>query len=130
MATYSAYSNIDSALTWTVGEKLIRSGNTIGWYDITDIATITKDGDGLVSVWADKLGSGNDLIQADGAKQPLYSANGILFNGSDEFLKTGTIATLVKPETVYIVFKQVTWANGDRIFDGRTRTSGQLYQDK
>ena len=88
---------------------------------------ITETGQG-VSTWADQSGEGNDLVQAtDGARPPKQSDGTILFNGTDEYLKCVAF-TLAQPETVYVLFKQVTWTANDRIFDGNTNNTGEVIQ--
>ena len=107
---------------------IIEDGNTVAWYLSDDLSTITKDGSDLVSVWADKLGSGHDLIQNTGINQPLWVLNdGILFDGIAQFMKTATF-TFNQPEMIYIVFRQITWTNDDRVFDGDTTNSAAVYQ--
>jgi hypothetical protein len=124
---YSAYSNIVNATTLSVGEVAIRLGNTVGWYASDDLTTITKDGANAVSRWNDKLLSGRDLIQATGTNQPLWSADGVLFDGSDNFMKT-TAFTWNQPEFIYMVVKQITWVDTESIFDGNTLHSGVFQQ--
>lgn len=102
-------------------------GHTVAWYDYTAESTITKDGSNLVSNWADKLGSGHDLIQATGSKQPLLQATGILFNGVDDCMQTQTF-TWNQPYTVYIVLQQVSWEADQRILDGFTANGIRLFQ--
>jgi len=110
---------------------VLDDGNTVAWFDY--LKNVTKDGSDLVSVWGDKsvdsLGAlnGNDLLQATGSNQPIVNANGILFDGIDNFMKCAAF-TLVQPEFIYMVVNQVSWANFDYIFDGNTTNSGNLYQ--
>jgi len=106
-------------------EEVLADGSTMLWVDSEE--NVTKNGANKVSVWGDKSGEGNDLLQATGAAQPLWSTNGIRFDGVNDFLKAAAF-TLVQPEMIYIVFKQVTWANVKRIFDGNTATSGMITQ--
>jgi hypothetical protein len=106
---------------------VIEDGNTVVWYLSDDLTTITKDGSDFVSEWRDKLGSGHDLLQSTGASQPLLTEAGILFDGIDDFMKCVAF-TLVQPEQIYMVFKQVTYTSGDRIFDGDLNNSGMLRQ--
>ena len=96
-------------------EEVLASSDTVLWVDSEE--NVTKDASNKVSVWGDKSGNGNDLLQATGSAQPLYSTNGILFDGVNDFMKAVAF-TLVQPEMVYIVFKQVTWTLNDRIYDG------------
>jgi predicted GH43/DUF377 family glycosyl hydrolase len=100
-------------------------GDTVAWYDFTDLNTITKVSN-LVSEWKDKLLAAGSLLQATGTKQPLYNQTGINFNGDDNCMQS-TLAALVQPETVYIVLKQNAWIDGRLIFDGKTGAN-QLYQ--
>ena len=53
--------------------------------------------------------------------------SGILFDGVDNYLKAD-VFTLVQPETVYILGKQVTWTITDNWFDGDTASTGLLQQ--
>lgn len=107
---------------------ILKDGNTVAWYDSQLLSTITKDGSDFVSAWNDKLGSGHDLLQAVGTNQPKwFSVNGILFDGVDNFMKTAAF-TLIQPEMIYMVFKQVTWISNSRVFDGNLVNSGILRQ--
>ena len=105
--------------------KVLADGNTVLWVDSSQ--NVTKNGANRVSVWGDKSGQGNDLLQATGASQPLYSTNGILFDGANDFMKAIPF-TLVQPEMVYIVFKQVTWSYTTRVFDGGSTNAMVLSQ--
>ena len=95
--------------------------NTVLWVDYQ--TNITKDGSDLVSVWGDKSGNGNDLLQAVGTNQPLQTADGILFDGVDNFMKAVAF-TLVQPEFIYIVVKLVSYTQSREIFDGNSANSG------
>jgi hypothetical protein len=107
---------------------ILRDGNTVAWYDIKDISTITKDGSNFVSRWNDKLGSGHDLIQATGTKQPLLDQDGVIFDGIDDFMKTVPF-TLNQPENIYLLVRQKSHASVDRIIDGNSGNSGSIHQD-
>ena len=104
----------------------VNDGKTVAWYDVTDLTTITKDGANRVSAWADKLGSGNDLAQANGANQPLWSAGQILGDGVDEFMSA--IFTWTNPTTLYAVINQRTWTVLDRLFDGSVSNTHAIHQ--
>lgn len=83
---------------------------------------------GAVSQWADQSGNGRHLKQATGAAQPALQADGsILFDGTSDFLKCDAF-TLAQPETVYVLFKQITWTLNSYIFDGDGAASGILSQ--
>jgi len=121
---YSPYSNIDDE--WTM-LPVLRDGNTMTWLDFTNLSTITKDGGNLVSRWNDKLGSGRDMFQITGSQQPLYSASGIAFDGVDNWMQSANWG-LVQPEMFYIVGRQLSWSNGEYIFDGLTNDYGAIVQ--
>ena len=119
-ATNSAGTSYGSNLSFvsmSAGETAIRAGNTVAWYDSTDLTTITKDGGNLVSSWRDKLLSGHDLTQGGyDIIKPVYSSNGLLFDGTYDFMFTGAL-TLNQPAFIYMVIKQVTWTSSDYIFN-------------
>ena len=72
-----------------------------------------------VSQWNDLCGNGNNLKQAIGSRQPVYTGTGttslITFTAASiQFLSASF--TLVQPRTVYIVMKQTSWGNNRFIF--------------
>jgi len=88
---------------------------------------ITVTGSG-VSQWDDQSGNGNHLKQVTDTNRPSKESDGsILFDGVDNFLKADAF-TLVQPETVYILFKQITWSDNDYIFDGNLANYGMMRQ--
>lgn len=83
---------------------------------------------GAVSQWDDQSGNGRHLKQATATNQPTLEADGsITFDGVDNFLKCDAF-TLDQPETVYLLFKQITWTSTERIFSGNALSSGDLVQ--
>lgn len=107
----------------------IEDGNTVGWYVFDDLSTITKDaGTGEVSSWRDKLASGHDLLQATATRYPVWNAaTGITFDGSNDSLKAIAF-TLNQPVFIYAIIKQISWTDGDRVWDGNTNDSLGLLQ--
>jgi hypothetical protein len=127
----SGYLQLGQGLSMTLNrvfaEDFLRDGETTAWYDSQDLTTITKDaGTGEVSLWKDKLLSGNDLVQAVATRYPIWSTAGITFDGLNDYLQ-GTF-TLEQPEQIYVVLKQLTFANSSRIFDGIGGNNGTLSQ--
>ena len=106
---------------------VINDGNTVAWYDVTDLSTITKDGANRVSAWADKLGSGNNIVQANGANQPLWSAGQITGDGVDEFIKGGF--NWSHPSTLYLVFAQRSYTVLTTIADGAVTNRLRISQN-
>lgn len=129
IATYSAYSNVDSERT--AFPAILSDGNTVAWFLYDEAATITKTAN-LVARWNDYLASGHDLIQATDAKKPLWSSTGILFDGlqtaGGDHLKCDAFI-LNQPIYVYALIKQVTWINGSLIWDGQNNNTLDLLQN-
>lgn len=88
-------------------------------------AGVTKDGSDLVATWADQSGNARDLTEA--TNKPLWVSslvNGlpaIRFDGSNDKLTTSSF-TVAQPLTVFIVSKNVSNTDADRIF--ATNTTG------
>jgi len=94
------------------------------WYRKGTGITVTGAG---VSKWADQSGNGNDLLQATDTSRPSEEADGsILFDGVDNYLKAVAF-TLEQPETIYILFKQVSLIFSQRILDGNALNLGGLF---
>jgi hypothetical protein len=89
------------------------------------ITTVT----GAVSQWDDASGNGRHLKQGTGANRPTLKAdNTILFSGTaTHFLKCDAF-TLVQPETVYFLGKQITWTANDSLWDGNAVNTMRLFQ--
>lgn len=87
---------------------------------------ITVTGSG-VSQWDDASGNGRHLLQGTDGNRPAYSGGIITFDGVDNYLRANAF-TLVQPEWVVLVFKQISWTSGDRIIDGNATNSGVVYQ--
>jgi len=104
---------------------VLDDGNTVAWFDYLE--NITMDGSNLVRIWGDKSVEGNDLLQAVGTRQPLWSADGVLFDGIDNFMKCIAFPWN-QPEFIYMVMKQITWTNFDYFFDGNALNSGVMFQ--
>lgn len=100
-------------------------GNLAAWFKFNSGITVTGSG---VSQWSDATGNGNHLLQATDSARPALQADGsILFDGAADFLQCAAF-TLNQPETIYLLFKQVTWTINDVLFDGNAGGSGALQQ--
>lgn len=117
---------------WVISPPaIITDGNTYLWYDSTDLATITKDGSNAVSVWTNKIGNGANLSQGVGVNQPLYTSDGIVFDGSNDFLSIDpypSFAYKVQPLYIYMAFTWLSYTQYNYIFAGGA-SQAQLAQD-
>jgi len=103
---------------------VLLDGNTVGWYDY--LLGITRDGADLISAWNSIIGA-NHLLQAVGANQPLWTADGVLTDGIDNFMKCIAFPWN-QPEFIYMVVRQVTWISGNAFFDGNVAGISTLRQ--
>jgi predicted GH43/DUF377 family glycosyl hydrolase len=68
---------------------------------------------------------GNHITQPDiTAKRPKFGT----FDGVVQFMRTPLIADFVQPEFLYIVFRQLSWTDGEPVIDGNTNYSLLLRQ--
>lgn len=105
---------------------IVASRGPAAWFRYNTGITVTGAG---VSQWDDQSGNGRHLKQGTDGNRPALQADGsILFDGVDNYLKCDAF-TLNQPETVYILFKQVSWTNQDYIFDGNSGSSMVFRQD-
>jgi hypothetical protein len=78
-----------------------------------------------VLYWPDGSGNNRRLILNN---SPTVGSDGsVLFNGTNQYGKTADF-TLIQPETIYLLMKQVTWTGADYIFDGNAVNSGAMRQ--
>lgn len=103
--------------------------NLYGWWDFSDLATITKDGVNRVSQVNDKSGNSRHLTQITGGDQPLWVDNDqngldvIDFAGS-RFLETATWVALSQPITYFIALLMPVNGGVDKaIVDSISNTS-------
>jgi hypothetical protein len=90
---------------------------------------VTESG-GVVSTWADQSGNGHNFTQGTAANRPAYNATGgpnstpsILFDGANDGLINSTLnlpAPATTPTFFWLIFRQVTWTNTDRVFSAAT----------
>jgi len=88
-------------------------GNSWGIYDFRQCL---KDSYSYVSQITDLSGYNNHLLQATALNQGLYTSEGILHDGVNDFYKT-LPATLNQPTLIYLVGKEITWTDIDTLYD-------------
>jgi hypothetical protein len=67
--------------------------STALWLDAADASTITKDGNDLVSAWADKSGNNRNATQSTAGNEPTYSSSSI--NGKPAIVKVQGTSTQI-----------------------------------
>lgn len=87
---------------------ILSDGNTSGWWDFTDASKVTLNGIYASSV-LDISGNNKTMSNSDTGKQPIWNANGVLFDGTDDFL-LANLANIPQPFSVYIVLKQISYS--------------------
>jgi len=79
------------------------------------------------SAWLNSIGAAPSLAQASSPAQPTINADGSLtFDGIAQYMTMAT--TLVQPEVVIAVFKQIAFQNGNTILSGALNNSMNIYQ--
>jgi len=110
--------------TTIVTNNVADDGNTIAWYDSTDLTTITKDGSNVVTAVTDKLGSGKDF---DTGSCGWDALEGFTFNGVDQYLQS-SFAWDDPTKCAYLLLEQVSWTNNDSIHDGKALNTFKIQQ--
>lgn len=100
---------------------ILDDGNTMVWSDYLEGITIETG----VAQWDDKSGNNNHFIQSSTDSQPILTANGILFDGEDDSLRTPEF-TLIQPTFIYLLLRNITWTTGRRIFDSYITSQAYL----
>lgn len=87
------------------------------WYDFADLSTVTTDGYGNVSKWANKssLGTSGDLIpEGDTSVYPDSVATGLYFDGTNDFLIKRSF-NINDTSSIYFVIVQDSYETNSRI---------------
>lgn len=100
-----------SSLTTFVPTQI---SNCALWLDAADASTVTLSGSN-VTTWRDKSGSVNNATQSTASNGPVYSSNGLVFNGSNWL--TTPITSAPSAESLFIVMRHTTNTTMD-IFAG------------
>jgi len=91
------------------------------WLDSTDYSTLTLSGSN-VTVWGDKSGNGRD---ASGGVSPIYTSNGIQFNGSSYLLTNAPAGS--NTATYFVVFNSSNTSNAAALIGGSVSSSAVIY---
>ena len=88
----------------------------LGWYDASDVSTITKDGGNNVTTWNDKSATNKSLVNTLAGK-PVYTTNvqnglpGIYFSGSTTGISSNAFS-IASPMTMFLVVRPTGWSTG------------------
>jgi hypothetical protein len=98
------------------------------WLDASDISTITQDGIGKVSIWADKSGENRNLSQPgiDSIK-PIFNENEILFNGSQYLFNNSPFMYNNGSIEIFILASGNSQADRRLISEGSSSNASPLY---
>jgi len=110
----------------------IMGANTVAWWR-SDLGVNPGTNGAGVNNWMDQGPGSFNLVQATAANQPTYNTTGgpnstpsLLFDGVNDRLVNAAInrpAPATTRTVVWIVFRQVTWTNTDKLFGfGTTAT--------
>lgn len=114
------------------------------WYDFSDTSNLFQNSDGTggnpangdpIGKCNDKTGNGNHITQATATARPTWTSGllngygGARFDGTNDYLQSAIIASWIRPQMVFMVFKQITSVNNNRIIDGYNFNTGGVYQD-
>lgn len=131
-----AIGDADGAAPETLSQ-LFAAGETGGWYDPSDLASMWQDSAGTIAAAVnspvgkinDKSGRGNHLTQATAASCPILRQSGSLyyleFDGVDDSI--GAAFTAVQPFDRISAIRQISWTADDYVFDGNAN-GGSLGQ--
>lgn len=111
--------------------SLFAAGEQGAWYDPSDLSTMFQDTAGTTPVTAtgqtvarinDKSGRGNHATQATAASRPIYQVDGngkayLLFDGTDDFLLTGTITPGIDKAQVFAGVRVIGAAAGGMVLE-------------
>ena len=121
--------------------SLFASGEQGAWYDPSDLSTMFQDTAGTTPVTAtgqtvarinDKSGRGNHATQATAASRPQYQVDGngkayLLFDGTDDFLLTGTIMPGIDKAQVFAGVRKLSDAARGMVLEtGLGNQSGSI----
>ena len=122
------YSPYTTAVANSLPTLLLTTAH-VARYDASDESTITKDAEtNEVSVWADKLGSGKNLLQSTATKLPIHSADGITGDGDNDFMQTAAFVYNM-PFAHYFVVRTSSWTYSEAFYDGIVATRYVILQN-
>ncbi len=103
----------------------------VNWHDYLDTVTLYQDSglttpatvSGVVGGWKDKHSHAYHLLQATTTNKPTLTADGVLFDGIDNYLRATFGATYAQPREAIVVGKFVNAASNPGYMLGAVNTS-------
>ena len=75
------------------------------WLDANDLSTITFSSGSKISTWFNKVTGTNNATQANAANQPTLSNNGVIFNGTSNYMSSG-LTIPFQTHSMFVVYTQ------------------------
>lgn len=91
----------------------VKGSNLVAWFDATDDATFSYGSGSNVARWDDKSGNEHHLYQDVVASSPVRSGSFnsqpiVVFDGTDDFLRTSSSIDLTNSSTIFVVARSYT----------------------
>ena len=94
---------------------ILNDGNTSAWFTPCNATTVTKDIDNYVEVVNDISGNSKHLLQSTIEKKPLWTNEGLLFDGINDEMFATTL-DIPQPMVIYSVTKELSFSNNGSLF--------------
>ncbi len=102
------------------------------WFDASDASTFTYSSGVVVSQWNDKSGGGRNATQAATGSQPsrsgtINSLASVVFDGSNDFMTTGTYA-LAASHTTFVVARNTATGTQRTVWRSNSGGDSRTYR--
>ncbi len=124
---------VEYKITFTISNYV---SGTLKLFAGLGVITSTYSANGTYTEYLTAASDGTIYIQSAGTAsfdvdnvsyESVDRSEGVLCDGISQFLKTNAF-TLNQPTTIYLLFKQITWASGEHVTDGNANDSGTIFQ--
>lgn len=103
---------------------ILEDGNTVAWYDASDLSSITKDGSNIVSAINNKAASDYNLTVGS----CLWDDNSFIFDGISQSMNSVGVVTVCTTWMIYAVMKHKSWTLNDTFIASMRNGGGELRQ--
>ena len=98
----------------------------MAWFDAKPLY-LNLDSNSYVSKWFDLSGNNFHLNQLIADNQPRLVDGSVVFDGSNDYLKSNEFTAISQPFTVLIVCKIINYVVNRSVYDGNAYASNTLY---